>query len=101
MSYCPLKSYQVFSIFRNKIHRLPPYIASFRHLTLFKAEQNPIEWPPKDVMDCNGDSNDSQVMSEWIKSMQSWMQDHMPSSTERKMSDDSQGDQSNHGDETV
>lgn len=52
-------------------------------------------------MDCNGDSNDSQVMSEWIKSMQSWMQDHMPSSTERKMSDDSQGDQSNHGDETV
>ena len=76
-------------------------MASFSQLTIFKAEQNPIEWPPKSIMDCKGDLNDPQVMNGWIKAVQLWMQDHIPTSAERKMSDDSQGEQSLAGDEPV
>lgn len=77
---------QVFSISRNRIHRLPSYFSQFRNLDTFKADQNPLEWPPKDVMEPPyGES--AGAMREWIKSVQNWIEENAHTS-ERKPSDD-------------
>lgn len=74
---------------RNKIQRLPAYVSRFRRLTLFKIDQNPIQWPPKSVLQYSGGPNDSQAMSEWISRVQQWLEDNLLSPYERKMSQDS------------
>ncbi|KAH9934701.1 RAM signaling pathway protein-domain-containing protein [Fomitopsis serialis] len=76
----------VFSILRNRIQKLPPSFVRFQELTLFKVDGNPLEWPPKAVMDSSENLDDPQVMKDWIKRVQKWIEEHSPS---RKMSEDS------------
>ncbi|KAI0082789.1 hypothetical protein K474DRAFT_1654962 [Panus rudis PR-1116 ss-1] len=78
---------RIFSIARNKIHRIPPYFTQFRELTLFKADQNPLTWPPKSVMDAPS-SVEGPAMKDWILSVQKWMESQADE-LERKGSDDS------------
>ena len=85
---------QVFSIQRNKIHRLPPSFTQFHNLTLFKADQNPFEWPPKHIMDTNPSPPDTDTNKDWILSVQKWIETNATGSVERKLSNDSQGDRS-------
>ena len=80
---------QVFSLTRNKLHRLPPYLVQFKHLTLLKVDQNPLEWPPAPVLEYRKNDNDPQSMSEWIQHLQQWLEDNAGTSGERKQSDDS------------
>lgn len=77
---------QVFSVLRNKIQKLPPSFVQFQELTLFKVDGNPLEWPPKAVMDTTEDLDDPRAMKDWIKRVQKWIEDHSP---KRKMSEDS------------
>ena len=74
---------------RNKIHRLPIYIAEFSQLLIFKIDQNPLEWPPRKVMDVGGNLEDPAIMKDWIHSVQQWIKANSASGAERKMSDDS------------
>ena len=82
-----LMALQVFSILRNKIQKLPPSFARFQELTIFKVDGNPLEWPPKAIMDTTENLDDPQVMKEWLKRVQKWIEDNSPS---RKMSEDSE-----------
>ena len=46
----------------------------FRNLNILKCDRNPIEWPPRSVMETLGSSNTAQEMKEWIRSLQKWME---------------------------
>lgn len=83
---------QVFCVSRNKLNRLPAYLSNFRNLSILKTDHNPIEWPPKVVMEPPGGVEDPKVMKGWIQTIQKWMDDNS-SRTEvregRKHSDES------------
>ncbi|KAG5350867.1 hypothetical protein C0989_008965 [Termitomyces sp. Mn162] len=65
---------RVFSLARNKITQLPPYLAQFPNLEVLEVERNPIEWPPKSVME-KADSLDSRnAMKDWVRSLQQWIE---------------------------
>ncbi|KZT28456.1 hypothetical protein NEOLEDRAFT_1129232 [Neolentinus lepideus HHB14362 ss-1] len=81
-----LVNLKVFSISRNKITRLPTYFTQFQRLTLFQADHNPLEWPPKDVMEHNGGAEGSQVMKSWIHDIQRWIEDNAHFTDGRKFS---------------
>ncbi|KAI9057861.1 hypothetical protein FKP32DRAFT_1597815 [Trametes sanguinea] len=84
-----LANLRVFSLTKNKLHRLPPYLTQFRQLSIFKVDQNPLEWPPPTVLATPKNLDDPHVMSEWIRHLQSWLEDHSTGVGERKDSDDS------------
>ena len=67
---------QVFCISRNKLSRLPAYLSDFRNLSILKTDHNPIEWPPKAVMEPLGGVDDPKVMKGWIQTVQKWMEDN-------------------------
>jgi Leucine-rich repeat (LRR) protein len=68
-----LLNLQVFSFYRNKITRLPPYLVKFTNLSILRAEQNPWEWPPKRVMETQSPTKD------FILAVQQWIEDNTPS----------------------
>lgn len=69
--FCP----QVFSLSRNKITQLPPYLSQFSNLEVLQVERNPLEWPPKAVME-KADSLDSRsAMKDWVRSLQGWIEE--------------------------
>lgn len=61
------------SISRNKIRKLPAYLCNFKSLTVLKADRNPIEWPPKEVMEPADDLEDSDVMHRWVRYLKDWI----------------------------
>ena len=88
--------HKVFAVTHNRIHRIPRYFVQFRNLQLFKIEQNPLDWPPKDVMNPPSHPDDHETMKGWIHSIQNWMETNIQRAGERKESDDSiQTDASN------
>lgn len=44
-------SVQVLCISRNRITRLPGYLTEFTKLDMLKVDHNPIEWPPKAIIE--------------------------------------------------
>ena len=64
---------QVFSFYKNKITRLPPYLVKFTRLHILRAEQNPWEWPPKNIMETHSATKD------FINTLQQWIEDNAPS----------------------
>jgi len=54
--------------------RLPSYFSKLRNLDILKADRNPIEWPPKAVMEPQGGLNSAQGMKDWIRSLQKWLE---------------------------
>ena len=82
---CP--SVQVFSISRNRIHKIPPYFVQFRDLVTFKADQNPLEWPPKDVMEAPH-TEQGDDMKAWIRDVQAWIEENT-STSEKKLLEES------------
>jgi hypothetical protein len=83
---CNKQFHQVFCFSRNKVTRLPSYLSKFHRLNILKVDRNPIEWPPKFVMDASGSLDTAQAMKDWIRTIQRWMDDD-PSRT--KFHDDS------------
>ncbi|KAG1819664.1 RAM signaling pathway protein-domain-containing protein [Suillus subaureus] len=61
---------KVFCLSRNKITRIPGYFTDFRELDVLKVDHNPIEWPPKHVMETPDGGR------EWITFMQKWMRNN-------------------------
>jgi hypothetical protein len=74
---------------RNKLTRLPAYLSSLRHLNILKIDHNPLEWPPKVIMEPFGGVDDPQVMRGWIRTVQKWMDDNSSRPEGRKASDES------------
>ena len=72
---------QVFSFYKNKITRLPPYLVKFTRLSIFRAEQNPWEWPPKSFMEAHSATKD------FVKSFQQWVEDNAPSEQRNLLND--------------
>ncbi|KAI0256779.1 RAM signaling pathway protein-domain-containing protein [Lactifluus subvellereus] len=68
-----LVNLEVFSFYKNKITRLPPYLVRFTRLYILRAEQNPWEWPPKNIMEAHSATKD------FIKTLQQWIEDNAPS----------------------
>lgn len=64
----------MFCLTRNKITKLPTYLAQFRDLDLLQIEKNPIEWPPKQVMESFGDAGDVKNGKEWVQNLQNWLE---------------------------
>jgi hypothetical protein len=58
-------------------------------LTIFKTDHNPLEWPPKVIMEPFGGVEDPQIMRGWIKTVQKWMEDNSARAEGRKASDES------------
>ncbi|VDB83087.1 unnamed protein product [Peniophora sp. CBMAI 1063] len=73
-----LVNLRVLSIYKNKITRLPSYLTQFHSLEVLRCEQNPLEWPPKQVVDAEGNTPD------FVAFLKRWMQD--PLNNERKRS---------------
>ncbi|KAJ4488536.1 RAM signaling pathway protein-domain-containing protein [Lentinula aciculospora] len=70
-----LVNLRVFCFSRNKVARLPAYLSKFRNLTVLQVDKNPIEWPPKAVIeppDLVADGAQSSIS--WIKSIQKWIE---------------------------
>jgi len=67
---------RVFSILRNKLRRLPSYLSEFHELSIFKISQNPIEWPPKSVLETSDNLDDPQNMAGWIHRVQEWISEN-------------------------
>uniref|UniRef100_A0A0W0F3S4 Leucine-rich repeat-containing protein sog2 n=2 Tax=Moniliophthora roreri TaxID=221103 RepID=A0A0W0F3S4_MONRR len=82
-----LVNLRVFCLSRNKLTRLPTYLVKFHKLTVLEVERNPIEWPPKSVMERRGPVNSAEAMSSWIHNIQRWID--MECSGGRKGHDDS------------
>ena len=40
---------------------------------MLKADHNPIEWPPPDVVEAKDDLDDPEVMAHWVESLKGWM----------------------------
>ena len=51
-------------------------------------DQNPLEWPPKDVMEPPTQGENSEAAREWIRSVQMWIEQNSTSG-ERKHSEES------------
>ncbi|EJD02375.1 uncharacterized protein FOMMEDRAFT_168845 [Fomitiporia mediterranea MF3/22] len=71
-----LVNLRVMSISRNKVRRLPSYLWKFKDLTVVKADHNPIEWPPQEVMEPEEDLEDGDVMHRWVESLKSWIKEN-------------------------
>ncbi|KAG5635829.1 hypothetical protein H0H81_009994 [Sphagnurus paluster] len=59
---------------RNKITRLPSYLSQFLNLEVLHVEKNPIEWPPKDVMEKANNLDSHQAMRDWVRNLQEWVE---------------------------
>jgi hypothetical protein len=64
---------KVFSLQTNRIHRLPAYLSQFQNLTLLRVDKNPIEWPPKNVIEAPH-VEAADAMKNWIRSVQKWIE---------------------------
>ena len=62
---------QVFSFSNNKIARLPPYFSQFRRLEVLNLDRNPMEWPPRNVL--QGEIGGDDEMEEWIADLLDWV----------------------------
>jgi hypothetical protein len=74
---------------RNKVTRLPTYFGGLRRLETLALDHNPIEWPPKNIIEPYVNSADKTGMREWIRMIQAWVEQHAVHTSERKASDDS------------
>ncbi|KAI0093579.1 RAM signaling pathway protein-domain-containing protein [Irpex rosettiformis] len=84
-----LTKLRVFSLSRNKIHRLPAYFSQFHDLNLFKVDHNPLEWPPRNVMEPSPPGENTEAVKAWIQDIQDWIQQNS-ATAERKISDEQQ-----------
>ncbi|KAF8558527.1 hypothetical protein OG21DRAFT_1404943 [Imleria badia] len=66
----------VLCISRNRITRLPGYLADFSSLDVLKVDHNPIEWPPKPIIETNGPPINPQAMKDWILALQRWLREN-------------------------
>jgi hypothetical protein len=64
-------------------------MTKLRLLNILKVDHNPIEWPPKSVMEAPAGSDGSSAMKEWIRSMQRWMEDNGGRNESQRVGDDS------------
>ena len=48
-----------------------------------------MEWPPSSVLDIPRYHDDPHVMSEWVRHLQTWLEENSTAGGERKHSDDS------------
>lgn len=46
-----LQRLRVFSLSNNLITRIPSYLTRFDDLRIFKADHNPLVWPPKHILE--------------------------------------------------
>jgi hypothetical protein len=68
---------KVFSISKNRLTRLPCYIAQASNLTVFHVDHNPIEWPPKHLLEplANAENaEDSDAMHACIENLKVWIE---------------------------
>lgn len=65
---------QVLSLSRNKLSHLPPYLAKFHRLDVLQADKNPIEWPPKIVMEALNQPMPGMSMKDRIHYLQNWIE---------------------------
>ncbi len=90
---CPISSIlahsviQVFSLSRNKITRLPRYFPSFHQLSVLELARNPIDWPPKSVMDRPTKFPSDDAMTAWIHGIQRWIELEVTRSPPRSIDD--------------
>jgi hypothetical protein len=68
---------QVFCISKNKLARLPSYLPQLHRLAVLEIERNPIEWPPKSVLDRPSKFDSPDQMKEWIRGVQRWIETEM------------------------
>ncbi|KAJ7581381.1 RAM signaling pathway protein-domain-containing protein [Mycena floridula] len=69
-----LVNLRVFCFSKNKVTRLPVYMFKFTHLSVLEVERNPIEWPPKAVMDRPAKFPTPEAMKAWIRGVQRWIE---------------------------
>jgi hypothetical protein len=73
----------VFSLSRNKVTRLPPYLAQFHKLEVLQVDRNPIEWPPRSIIEHARNREPGQAMKDWIRGLQTWMDTQASSANTR------------------
>ncbi|KAF5324937.1 hypothetical protein D9611_004582 [Ephemerocybe angulata] len=68
-----LTELRVFSFSKNKISRLPPYFSKFKRLELLKLDRNPLEWPPRNVLQSDTSHDGEEAMKDWITNVLEWI----------------------------
>jgi hypothetical protein len=71
------------------VSRLPLYLSQFRHLSILQADRNPLEWPPRSVMESPNNLDDPQIMKDWIRGLQKWMEEDGTGHDRHKLNEDS------------
>lgn len=60
-------------MFKNKLARLPPYIAQFNQLEFLQLQENNLEWPPADILDQPKEGGP--FMKGWIQGLRKWIEE--------------------------
>ncbi|KAF8522222.1 RAM signaling pathway protein-domain-containing protein [Hysterangium stoloniferum] len=68
---------RVFSLSKNRITRLPPYFAKMSNLTVLQVDHNPIEWPPKHILEPLEHPEDTEAATAYIEDVKTWMSDYL------------------------
>jgi hypothetical protein len=64
------------------------------NLNVLKLDHNPIEWPPKSIMEPSSASDNAAAMKDWIRGIQKWIEDNAPGHENQRTLDDSTFDDS-------
>lgn len=85
---------QVFSVAKNRIKRLPTWLAHMTHLKVLKVDHNPLEWPPKEITTfpsalngsiggstvpatgVNSKQEEAEEMQRWLPMLQRWVREN-------------------------
>jgi hypothetical protein len=68
-------------------------MAKLRNLNVLKVDHNPIEWPPKSVMEPIAGSDNAPAMKEWIRGVQRWIEDNAQGHDNQRTREDSSFDE--------
>jgi hypothetical protein len=64
---------KILSISKNKLTRLPTYLANFPKLAVLKVDHNPLEWPPSAVLDLSTDTDEPETMAHRLRTLRQWL----------------------------
>lgn len=66
--------------------KLPTYLSQFHRLDVLHLDRNPVEWPPRTVVERPSNLESEEDIKDWIRNLQRWMEAEV---SRTKMHDDS------------
>ena len=83
-----LVNLKVFSFAKNRVRRLPNWLGRMPQLKMLKLDHNPLEWPPKEILQLPSSSgtadkdsskrgvHESDDLRQWLTDLMRYIRDH-------------------------